>query len=79
MDEGVCTNRAESYFSRLRRAEWGQHHHISGRYLIAYAGEMAWHEDHRRVTNGEQFHRVIAARMPHLVSRMWKGYWQRTQ
>jgi hypothetical protein len=29
-DEGACTNQAESFFSRLRRAEWGQHHHISG-------------------------------------------------
>ena len=28
-DDGACTNQAESYFSRLRRAEWGQHHHIS--------------------------------------------------
>jgi len=77
MDEAVCTNQADSYSSRLRRAEWGQHHHISGRYLVAYAGEMAWREDHRRVTNGEQFHRVIAASMAHPVSRVWKGYWQR--
>jgi transposase-like protein len=77
VDDGACTNQAESYFSRLRRAEWGQHHHISGRYLVAYAGEMAWREDHRRVTNGEQFHRVIAASMAHPVSRVWKGYWQR--
>ena len=28
--EGACTNQAESYFSRLRRAEVGQHHHIAG-------------------------------------------------
>ena len=35
-DEGACTNQAESYFSRLRRAEVGQHHHIAGPYLTAY-------------------------------------------
>jgi hypothetical protein len=40
--EDACTNQAESYFSRLRRAEYGQHHHISGLYLKFYAGEMAW-------------------------------------
>ena len=40
--DGACTNQAESYFSRLRRAELGQHHHISGKYLLAYAVEMAW-------------------------------------
>jgi len=30
MDEGVCNNQAESYFSRLRRMEVGTHHHIAG-------------------------------------------------
>jgi transposase-like protein len=29
-DDGVHTNQAESFFSRLRRAEIGTHHHISG-------------------------------------------------
>ena len=37
-------NQAESFFSRLRRAEIGIHHHISGRYLAGYANEMAWRE-----------------------------------
>jgi hypothetical protein len=27
--DGGCTNQAASYFSRLRRAEVGKHHHIS--------------------------------------------------
>ena len=27
--DGACTNQAESYFSRLRRAVDGQHHHVS--------------------------------------------------
>jgi hypothetical protein len=53
-DEDVCTNQAESYFSRLRRAEIRTHHHIAGPYLIAYANEMAWREDNRRVPNGTQ-------------------------
>ena len=46
--DGACTNQAESYFSRLRRAEIGQHHHISGKYLGACAGGMTWKEDNRR-------------------------------
>ena len=77
MDEDVCTNQAESYFSRLRRAELGQHHHISGAYLHAYAAEMAWREDHRRVPNGTLFTAVVDAAMSAPVSRQWKGYWQR--
>ena len=76
-DEGACTNQAESYFSRLRRAEIGTHHHVSGRYLGAYAREMAWREDYRRVSNGGQFLAVVGAAMAHPVSRQWKGYWQR--
>ena len=76
-DEGACTNQAESYFSRLRRAEMGQHHHISGHYLPFYAGEMAWREDMRREDNGTQHRRVTANALAHPKSRNWCGYWQR--
>jgi transposase-like protein len=75
--DGACTNQAESFFSRLRRAEMGQHHHISGKYLGAYAAEMAWREDNRRVSNGAQHGAVTGAALAHPVSRVWKGYWQR--
>ena len=76
-DDGACTNQAESFFSRLRRAEWGQHHHISGVYLPFYAGEMAWREDMRREDNGLQYQRVIVGALSHPKSRNWCGYWQR--
>ena len=56
-----CTNQAKSFFSRLRRAELGQHHHINGIYLGRYAGEMAWREDHRRKPNGALFS-IVAKR-----------------
>ena len=75
--DGACTNQAESYFARLRRAEWGQHHHISGKYLLAYALEMAWREDGRRQSNGAQHVAATGAALNHPVSRTWKGYWQR--
>ncbi len=76
-DDRVCTKRAESFFSRLRRAEIGTHHHISGRYLWAYAREIAWREDYRRETNGMQFMLVAAAAAEYPVSWRRKGYWQR--
>ena len=76
-DEGVCTNQAESYFSRLRRMEVGTHHHIAGPYLAAYAREASWREDNRRVPNGTQAAMVADAAMASGVSRAWKGYWQR--
>ena len=73
----ACTNAAESFFSRIRRAEIGIHHHIAGSYLAAYASEMAWREDNRRVSNGEQFLLATSSALAHPVSRQWKGYWQR--
>ena len=75
--EEVSTNQAESFFSRLRRAEIGTHHHIAGRYIASYAGEQSWREDNRRMSNGEQFLTLAAAGLHHPVSRQWKGYWQR--
>ena len=75
-DEDACTNQAESYFARLRRAEIGTHHHISGPYLRAYANEMAWREDNRRKSNGTLYLLATSAALAHPVSRQWKGYWQ---
>lgn len=76
-DDDACTNQAESYFSRLRRAEFGQHHHLSGIYLGFYAGEMAWREDMRREDTGCQYERMTADALHHPKSRNWCGYWQR--
>jgi len=77
--DGACTNGAEAYFSRLRRAEAGHHHHIAGPYLARYAQEAAWREDHRRVSNGEQVHGVIGLAMRCSPSVDFCGYWQRAQ
>ncbi len=76
-DGVACTNMAESFFSRLRRAELGTHHNIRKQYLGAYAAEMAWREDHRRQSNGAQFVTMVHAVTHQPVSRQWKGYWQR--
>jgi hypothetical protein len=75
--DGVHINGAEGYFSRLRCAEWGQHHHIGGKYLHFYAVECAWREDFRRVSNGEQFRLIAGAALQRPPSSRWAGYWQR--
>jgi hypothetical protein len=67
------------FFSRLRRAEIGIHHRIAGPYLAAYAREMAWRENNRRISNGEQYLMATDSALQHPVSRQWKGYWQRAQ
>jgi hypothetical protein len=78
-DRGVYTNGAEEFFSRLRRAEIGHHHHVAGQYLVRYAQEPAWREDHRRVSNGAQVQNVmaLALAMACKPSVDWCGYWQR--
>jgi transposase-like protein len=74
---GVYTNGAEGFFSRMRRAEIGHHHHVAGIYLIRYAQESAWREDHRRMDNGRQVMAVSGLAMAAPVSVDWCGYWQR--
>ncbi len=75
--EGACTNMAEEYFSRLRRAEAGHHHHIAGQYLLRYAQEASWREDNRRMANGDQVHRLAGLAMSKRTSPDFVGYWQR--
>ncbi len=60
---GVYTNGAEEFFSRMRRAEIGHHHHIAGAYLVRYAQESAWREDHRRMDNKRQVQAVMGLAM----------------
>jgi hypothetical protein len=77
--DGACTNGAESFFSRMRRAENGHHHHISGIYLARYAQESAWREDHRRVDNGTQARGIVSLALGARPSVDFCGYWQRAE
>lgn len=73
---GVSNNQAESYFSRLRRAEYGVFHRMEARYMLDYAYEMAWREDSRRRTEGEKFKEMIKKALCLGLSIWWRGYWQ---
>jgi transposase-like protein len=75
--DGACTNWAEEFFSRMRRAEIGHHHHIAGSYLLRYAQEASWREDNRRQANGEQVQRLAGLAMKRKPSVDFSGYWQR--
>ncbi len=75
--DGACTNWAEEFFSRMRRAEIGHHHHIAGQYLLRYAQEATWREDNRRAANGEQVNSVSKLALSQKPSVDFTGYWQR--
>jgi hypothetical protein len=74
---GACTNWAEEFFSRMRRAEIGHHHHFAGPYLLRYAQEASWREDYCRTSNGDQVQRISGLAMHHKPSVDFSGYWQR--
>ena len=74
---GACINHAESYFSRLRRAEIGVYHHIAGKYLNMYATEMAYREDYCRVDNGGMVNDIALRALHKRPSAIFCGYWQR--
>src|SRR5258708_40252530 len=71
---GASTNMAESYFSRLRRAEIGTHHHIAGPYLAAYAAEMDWREEPRRGSDRAQDPGIPKTGAQPPGGQRWKGY-----
>jgi transposase-like protein len=75
--DGACTNWAEQFFSRMRRAEIGHHHHVAGPYLLRFAQEAAWREDNRRLSNGEQVNRLGTLALKRGPSIDFGGYWQR--
>jgi transposase-like protein len=78
LEGGIYTNNADSFFSRMRRAEIGHHHHLAGPYLARFAQESAWREDHRRDHNGSQVDRVALLAMRNPPSVDFCGYWQRS-
>lgn len=76
-DGVACTNQAESLFSRLRKLERGQHHHISGPYLYRYAVEVAFREDHRRYPAKELVKLMLTLLLTSRPDPVIRGYYQR--
>ena len=73
---GENTNQAESYFSRFRRMQYGQVHHMSNLYMDRYANEAAYREDTRRISNGAIFSDIVKRCATSKVSKDFSGYWQ---
>jgi hypothetical protein len=75
--DGACTNWAEEFFSGMRCAEIGRHHHIAGAYLLRYAQEASWREDCRKLSDGEQVQRLAGLATRKDKSVDFTAYWQR--
>lgn len=74
--DGVNENQAESYFSRLRRWEYGVAHRVTPKYLMDYACEMAWREDTRRTDPLKRLHELMGSILAIGTSIWWRGYHQ---
>jgi transposase-like protein len=74
--DGVNENQAESYFSRLRRFEYGTSHRITPKYLKDYAQEMAWREDNRKVDALTRITQILRLVLRAPLSQWWRGYCQ---
>jgi len=76
-DEGVNTNFAESYFSRLRRMVIGQHHSLSKKYLELYVNEITYRENMRNYTNTEVLIDILKHCMNCKPNTNFNRYFQR--
>lgn len=74
--DGVNNNQAESFFSRIRRSEYGIFHRMEAKYMLDYATEMGWREDMRRTTEKQRFDDLLLKVSSIGLSRWWRGYWQ---
>lgn len=75
-DDGACNNIVESFFSRFRRLEYGQHHMFAPKYAANYANEAAYRETNRRMSNGEMVQDILHRCLNTPTSPEWCGYWQ---
>lgn len=75
-DNGINNNQAESYFGRMRRAEYGTYHGMRPQYLAFFASEIAWREDTRRQSLAQKFEGLLAVIFSCGLSKAWCGYFQ---
>lgn len=72
---GVHINGVEAQHSRIRRAERGVYLQLNAAHAQRYADELSWRDDHRRVSNGQQFRNVLARATALRPDAELVGYW----
>ena len=59
-EKSSATNKAENYFSQLKRSLDGTHHHVSRTYLHRYLAEFDYRFSTREMTDSARMERLIA-------------------
>lgn len=75
--QGVHINGVEAQHSRIRRSERGVYLQLNGAHAERYAAELSWRDDHRRVSNGQQYRAVLAAATTSRPDAELVGYWEK--
>jgi hypothetical protein len=74
--DGINENQAESFFSRLRRGEYGTLHRVTPRYFADYAWEHIWRENVRKLSARERVVSLIKLVRKAGMSHWWRNYYQ---
>jgi len=56
---GASTNKAENFFSQLKRSIDGTHHHVSREHLDRYLAEFAFRHSTHKMPDTERMHRLM--------------------
>lgn len=62
-DDGIDTNKAESFFTRVKRFYIGTVHRLTPKYMSDYMAEVSFRDDNRKKSNGEQLQILMRAVM----------------
>jgi transposase-like protein len=73
--EGVHTNHAEGFFSRMRHAQAGSWHQISLQYLEDYGWEMCWRQEMVGISNDRQLQDLLQRLLSIGPSVRFDNYW----
>jgi transposase-like protein len=72
--DGVSNNMAESFFSRLRRAEFGTFNGMRPQYFAFYAAEFAWRNDSKEFTLKQKFEDILKRVFTRETSKAFTNY-----
>lgn len=75
--DGIHTNLVEAQHTRIRRGERGVYLHISGNHAQRFAHEFSWRDDFRRLSNGQQFLKLLRSAATITPDLELVGYWQK--
>ena len=72
--DGTNNNMAESFFSRLRRAEFGTYNGMRPQYFAFYAAEFAWRNDTKNLSLRQKFENLLRRIFTRETSKAFCNY-----